>query len=142
MGAETAEVPPPEGVNNGVDPSSVSDWQPVNHGGVRRLIASLVRLADIQTKIWLAEAKITLAKLALYVVLFGSAAILGILGIIFLLIGLFRVLTDVLGIAPVWAFLLFAGFFFLLAGTLVMVGKGILNRKISAAGEKMDRSGE
>ena len=142
MVAETAEVPPPEGVHGGVGPSSAGTGERADRGGIRRLLASTARLADIQLKIWLTEAKITVSRIALYVALFGAAAVLATVGIVFLFIGLFRVLTDVLGVAPVWAFLIFAGFLFVLAAVLVMFARGILNKKTGAAGGQAKRRGE
>jgi hypothetical protein len=143
MVAETAEVPPPKGVYEGVDASSGSTWARANRGGIRRLIASIARLVDIQFKIWLIEAKISLIRVGLYIALFGAAAVFAMVGIVFLLIGLFRVLTDVVGIAPVWAFLIFAGFFLVLAGTLVLVGRGILSKKkADTIGQSVERRGE
>ncbi len=104
-----------------------------NRGGLRRLISSIARLLDLQYRIWLTEAKIAVAKIVMYVVLFGAAALLGILGIIFLFIGAFHVLTDVCGLAPVWAYLIFAGVQLVLAVVLVLVAKGILHKPVSPA---------
>ena len=98
-----------------------------NRGGLRRTVASIARLVDIQYRIWLTEAKMAVARIVMYVVLFGAAALLGILGIIFLFIGAFHVLTDVIGLVPVWAYLIFAVVQLGLALALVMMAKSKLS---------------
>ena len=100
-----------------------------SRGGVRRLLASLVRVVDNQYRIWLLQAKITLMRMALYAALFATAAVLGLLAIIFLYIGVFKVLTDVAGLAPVWAYLIYGGFHLILATVLVLVAISILKGK-------------
>jgi hypothetical protein len=102
-----------------------------NPGGVRRLVSSIVRLADIQLQIWLTRAKLAAWSIALYAALFGAAALVGTLGIIFLFIGIFHVLTDVVGLAPVWAFLIFGGVQLLIAGVLFMIAKSILTKHVT-----------
>jgi hypothetical protein len=97
-------------------------------GGVRRLLSSLLRVADLQYRIWLTHAKMTLMRMALYAGLFLVAAVLGLLAIIFLYIGAFRVLTDVLHLAPVWAYLIFGGLHLVLAVALVLIGTSVLGK--------------
>ena len=108
---------------------SVANWHRANRGGVRRLIASTVRLADLQLKIWLTQAKITVSRIVLFVVLYAVAGVMAILGTIFLFIGLFKILTDVIGIPPVWSFLIFALFTFGVAGTVVLIAQKTLSKK-------------
>lgn len=100
-----------------------------HRGGMRRLLNSLLRIVDLQYRIWLTQAKLTLQKMVLYAILFVGAAILGLLAIIFLYIGLFKVLTDVVGLAPVWAYLIFGGLHLVIAIALIMVGTSILGKK-------------
>jgi hypothetical protein len=114
--------PPP------MDPPPRSRLRP-HRGGMRRLLNSLLRILDLQYRIWLTQAKLTIQKMMLYAILFVGAAILGLLAIIFLYIGLFRVLTDVAGIAPVWAYLIFGGLHLVIAVALIMVGTSILGKK-------------
>jgi predicted phage tail protein len=102
---------------------------PRGKGGVRRLTASVVRLVNIQVKIWLTQAKVTAMKVGLFAGLFAAAAVVAVLAIIFLYIGVFRVLTDVVHLQPVWAFLIFGGVHLLLAAVLVMVAIKILTKK-------------
>ncbi|MGN6369484.1 MAG: phage holin family protein [Phycisphaerae bacterium] len=108
---------------------SVANWRHANRGGIRRLIASTVRLADIQLKIWLTQAKMTVARIVLYVLLYAVAGVMAILGTIFLFIGLFKILTDVIGIPAVWSFLIFALFTFGVAGTVVLIAQKALSKK-------------
>ena len=102
-------------------------------------MASTTRLADIQLRIWLTEAKLAVSRIVMYVALYAGAGVLGILAIIFLMIGCFRILTDVIGLRPVWAFLIFGALLAIAAGAVVMVASSILNKgsanKASANGE-------
>jgi hypothetical protein len=100
-----------------------------SRGGVRRLIASVTRIVNLQVQIWLTQAKLTLMKMALYAGLFMAAAVLGLLAIIFLYIGFFRLLTDVIGLAPVWAYLIYGALHLLLAGVLVLIATRIMGSK-------------
>jgi hypothetical protein len=127
-----APTPPPE------DRPHRSRLRPAR-GGVRRLVNSLVRIVDLQYRIWLTHAKLTLQRMMLYAALFVGAAILGLLAIIFLYIGLFKILTDVLHVPPVWAYLIFGGLHLVIAITLVMVGTSILGKKDEDEDEKADR---
>ena len=138
MVAQTAEVP--HGTTDpDADrwlPDAEKNWHHANRGGLRRLIASSVRLANIQLKIWLTEAKITAANIVFYLAMFGAAAVIGLLAIIFLFIGMFKILTDVIGIPPVWSYLIFGGVLMGIAVALIMVGKNALNKKPDAKTHK------
>lgn len=128
-----AASPPPAGEARGR-----SRLRP-HRGGVRRLLNSALRLVDLQYRIWLTQAKLTLQRMMLYAVLFIGAAILGLLAVIFLYIGLFRVLTDVIGLRPVWAYLIFGGLHLVLAITMIMVGTSILGKKDEDEDDKKDK---
>jgi hypothetical protein len=117
---------------------SVADWGRANRGGLRRLVASIVRLADLQLKIWLTETKIAVSRIVMYLVLYAMAGVMAILGTTFLFIGLFRILTDVIGIPTVWSLLIFSLFTFGVAGTVILIAQRALSRK---AGEP-DRNNE
>jgi len=107
------------------------------------LINSLVRIVDLQYRIWLTQAKLTLQRMMLYAAMFMGAFVLGLLAIIFLYIGVFRLLTDVIGLKPVWAYLIFGGLHLVLAVTLVMIGTSILGKKDDDDDEKkQDKSEE
>src|SRR4051812_49469483 len=95
-------------------------------GGLRRLLASAVRLVDLQYRIWLTQAKLTLQRMMLYAALFAAAMVLGLLALIFLYIGVFHLLTDVAGLRPVWAYLIYGGFHAILAGGVVVGGAAVL----------------
>ena len=95
--------------------------------GLRRLITSSTRIADLQIRIWLTQAKIAAVRVAIFAALFSLAAALAILSVVFLFIGIFRLLTDVAGIAPVWAYLIMGGFTLLVAGILLAVGMHMLS---------------
>lgn len=121
---------PPHGSNNPSPPDFSAGSRPhQQRGGVRRLLASGIRIADLQYRIWLTQAKMTVKKLALFAGLFAGAAVLGLLSIIFLFIGLFRILTDVLHIPAVWSYLIFGAVMLALAGTLIFMGMSALNKK-------------
>ena len=129
MVAQTAEAPNAHESDEAWAHDSASDWHRANRGGLRRLVASTVRLADLQLKIWLTQAKMTATRVVTFIVLFAIAAVMAILGTIFLFIGLFRVLTDVVGLRPVWAFLVFALFAFSVAGIVLMIAQKSLGQK-------------
>jgi hypothetical protein len=122
-----AEAPHDQDVHT---PSGAHARRPRREGarGVRHLVASTAKLCGLQYRIWLTRAKITALKIAVFAGLFMSAMLLGILAAIFLAIGIFRVLTDVLHI-PVWAsFLIFGGLLALLAIVLVSIGVAKITR--------------
>jgi hypothetical protein len=92
-------------------------------GGLRRLISSMMRLVDVQFRIMMVRAKLTLVRIAIFVALFAGMLVLGLVGVVFLYIGVFRLLTDVAGL-PVWAtFLIYAGAHLVTA--LVLLGFGM-----------------
>ena len=93
------------------------------------MLNSLVKIVDLQYRIWLTQAKLTLQRMMLYAALFAGAAVLGLLAIIFLYIGVFHLLTDVIGLRPVWAYLIYGGFHLVVAVALVMIGTSILGKK-------------
>lgn len=129
MVAQTSAMPdrpPANAQDTGADEDTLGEdafHRRPNRGGLRRMVSSIARLVDIQYRIWLTEAKMAVAKIVMYIVLFGAAALFGILGTIFLFIGAFHVLTDVVGLAPVWAYLIFAAVQLGLAFGLVMMAK-------------------
>jgi hypothetical protein len=142
MVAETAEVPSPsKGQPAGEEEQHWAEGSRSrrrNRGGVRRLIASIVRLADIQLQIWLTQTKITVVRIAFYMAFFGVAAIIGTLAVIFLLLGLFHILTDVFQIPLVWAYLIFGAFLLGVAATLMLIGQNILHKKAGTDGSKKE----
>jgi hypothetical protein len=135
MVAPTDPVPPTGGFAGKSSTTGEEHWRfssvggRTNPGGIRRLVASVARLTDIQLQIWLTRVKLAAWSIALYAALFGAAALIGILGVIFLMIGIFHVLTDVAGLAPVWAFLIFGGGLLILAGVLVAIAKSVLTKR-------------
>ena len=139
--SSASEIPP--GTSNPTQP-------PMNprsrlrrpRGGVRRLINSLVRIVDLQYRIWLTQAKLTLQRMLLYATLFAGAFVLGLLAVVFLYIGVFHLLTDVVGMPPVWAFLLFGGFHLALAIALVMIGTSILGAKDDDEDKKQEKGAD
>ena len=138
MVAHTEPTPPDGGSANDESRSaqtgerSFSEGSRANPGGFRRLVSSIVRLSDIQLQIWLTRAKLAAWSIAFYAALCGAAAVVGLLGIIFLFIGIFHVLTDVVGLPPVWAFLIFGGFQLLLAGILVAIANSFLKKRMTS----------
>ena len=115
---------------------SAADWRRANRGGLRRLVASTVRLADLQLRIWLTEAKITIARILTFVILYTVAGVMALLGTIFLFIGVFRILTDVIGIPTVWSFLILSLFTFGVAGIVVLIAQKTLSQKAGMRAKK------
>ncbi len=118
---------------------SAEDWRQANRGGLRRLVASTVRLADLQLRIWLTEAKITVARVLTFVILYTVAGVMAILGTIFLFIGVFRILTDVIGIPTVWSFLILSLFTFGVAGIVVLIAQKTLSQKAGMPDKKKEK---
>ena len=118
---------------------SAADWQRANRGGLRRLVASTVRLADLQLRIWVTEAKITVARVLIFVVLYTVAGVMALLGTIFLFIGVFRILTDVIGIPTVWSFLILSLLTFGAAGTVMLIAQKMLAKK-AGQGERKNEN--
>ena len=111
-------------------------------GGLRRLISSTMRLVDTQYRIMMLRAKMTLVRMAIYAALFAGAVVLGLVGIIFLYIGLFRLLTDVAGL-PVWAtFLIYAGVHLVTATILLLYGGRMISGRDDDADDENDGEGE
>lgn len=115
---------------------SAHDWHKADRGGLRRLVASTVRLADLQLKIWLTRTKIAVSRILTAILLFTVAGVMAILGTIFLFIGLFRVLTDVVGLRPVWAFLIFALVMFSITAGVLFYAKSLLSKKAGEPDKK------
>jgi len=142
--------PPPASEIPNQDTSSNPSPPPMNprqrlrrpRGGIRRLLNSLVKIVDLQYRIWLTQAKLTLQRMMLYAALFAGAAVLGLLAIIFLYIGVFHLLTDVIGLRPVWAYLIYGGFHLVVAVALVMIGTSILGKKDDDEDEKKQEKKE
>jgi Putative Actinobacterial Holin-X, holin superfamily III len=99
---------------------------PGGREGLPRFVASLTKVADLQFRIWMTRLKITALRMGMYFAMFGAAAVLGFLAIVFLYIGGFKVLTDVLHMRAVWAFVLFGGVHLIAAMILIYVGVKII----------------
>lgn len=97
--------------------------------GVSRLVLSLTRLASIQTRLVLAQVKLTAQRLTLALAGFTIAAVFGILGIIFLYIGVFKVLTRYVLDAP-WVWLIYGGIHAVLAVALAAWAMHTLRRPL------------
>ncbi len=124
-----SEAQPDSRLEHEADGDEGQHHGPPPRGGVRRLIASLTRLINLQYRIWMTQAKMVMMKIAISAGLFIGAAVFGVIGVIFLCIGLFHVLTDVVGI-PLWAaFLIFGGFLAILAAALVLIATRMLTKK-------------
>lgn len=136
MVSQTPDAPQGEQESNSWTSQSAAEWHRANRGGLRRMVASTVRLADLQIKIWLTHAKITVARLVLFIILYSIAGALGILATVFLFTGLFHILTDVIGLREVWALLIFAVFMFAVAGLMVVVAQKALAKQPGVADKK------
>ena len=101
-------------------------------GGVRRMLASTTRLMDVHYQIVLLRAKMTVVRVAIYAGMAVGAVGLGLMGVIFLYVGVFRLLTDVAGV-PAWGtFLIYAGGHIVTAVALLVGGmRTIRGRKRS-----------
>jgi hypothetical protein len=126
MVAEAQTRPGTAKADGGEQPLTDEGQQP--RGGVRRLIGSATRVASLQFKIWITTAKMIAVRIAVSTGLFLGSAVFGILAVVFLLIGIFKFLTDFVGI-PVWAtYLIFAGVLLLIAGVLVFIAMRMLKK--------------
>jgi len=97
-------------------------------GGWRRMLASTLRLADVHYRIALLRAKMTAVRITAYVGLAAGAVGLGLMGIIFLYVGMFRLLTDAAGL-PVWGtFLIYAGGHVVTALAMLIGGMWMMRR--------------
>jgi len=99
--------------------------------GAAQLLASALRLAEIQWQILLTHAKLTALHVALFAALLIASLLFAILAVIFLYIGTFKLLTDVAQMPPVWAYLLFGGTHLLLALSLAFLAVRKLSRTSS-----------
>jgi hypothetical protein len=84
-------------------------------GSFGELLTTAKGLLERQVEIWLTKLKMKVIHLGMVAGLLIAAAGLIVVGLVFGLIGLFRILTDVAHIAPVWASLIFAGICVVLA---------------------------
>ena len=75
---------------------------------VQRLARTLVRAGQFQLKLLGLKARILAKKLVLSAALSAGAMLFGFVGLVFTYIFLFRLLTDVVGLAVVWTWLIFA----------------------------------
>jgi len=91
-------------------PPSSHNGHPKHLGtSVAQVFESARNLVDRQLDIWLTKLKMKVIHIGITAALLAVACGLVVVGLIFALIGLFKVLTDVAHIAPVWASLIFAG---------------------------------
>jgi hypothetical protein len=89
---------------------------------ITEFISGAKRVAERQGEIWITQAKAAVLRAGIAAGLMLAAAALMAVGLVFLLIGLYRILTDVLHIAPVWSSLIFAAACILFAfGAMVPV---------------------
>lgn len=97
---------------------------------VEGVIASLTELLHVQTKIIMLKLRVTIERILIAVMLGLGAVAVGILAIIFLDIGVYRLLTDILGIQPAWTWLIFAAVH--AAGALVLIAwaRKLLRKKL------------
>ena len=110
----------------GESQASVSDSTSLprggRRGGVRRLLASSMRLTGVHYRIALLRAKMTAVRVAIFTGLTAGAIVLSLLGLIFLYISVFRLLTDTIGI-PAWCtFLIYSVGHLAIAFALLMIG--------------------
>lgn len=92
------------------------------------IAASVRRLADLQVKIWLTSAKLAVYRTVMFVLLSALAFVCGIIALIFIYAGVYRVLTDYAQIPAPWALLIFAGAHLLVAAILVLVAVNTYTR--------------
>lgn len=95
--AERADARPDQGAAESLPAPSIAEF-----------VAGAKRIVERQGEIWVTQVKSAALHLGMVAgLMLAAGAFLG-LGLIFLLIGLYRILTDVLHIAPVWSALIFA----------------------------------
>ena len=86
----------------------------------QELRRSLTRAAELQIKLLKLKARLLVKKVALSGFLMAGAAASGMVGVVFTYIFVFKLLTDVLLIRPVWAWAIFAGFHGVFAAAMVL----------------------
>jgi uncharacterized membrane protein YuzA (DUF378 family) len=87
--------------------------------GVRLMMHTLGKVVALQFQIYMLKIKTAIARYVVAALLIIAAVAVALAGIVFLEVGLFLLLTDVAGMAAVWAALIFAGVH--LAGAAVLV---------------------
>jgi len=105
--------------------NAAADAEPAPRSGVKRLVLSLTRLANIQLHIMLLRTKYTVRKIMMAAALFAAAGVVATLAIIFLYIGVFELLC--LAMQPMWAFILLGGVHLVIAALLIITGKAMLS---------------
>ncbi|HEY4330164.1 MAG TPA: hypothetical protein VGN88_10550 [Phycisphaerae bacterium] len=118
--ANQQEAMPAEGAAEG-NPNDDGERDGGEAGeAIPELFKSLKRVIKLQVRIWLTHAKRMMLQTAVVAAAGAVCVVLAILAIVFLYIGVFHVLTDILHIAVAWSFLIFSGLH--VAGILVIVG--------------------
>jgi len=87
----------------------------------QHLTRSLVRAGQFQLKLLGLKARILAKKLILSAALSAGAILFGLVGLVFTYIFLFRLLTDVAGLAVVWTWLIFAAVHVLTAMVFMLI---------------------
>lgn len=93
---------------------------------VKEALNSARRLAQIQSRLLALHTKLTIQRIVIFLILVAAAAGIGIMGLIFLDIGLFHLFTLVM--APHWAFLLHAALHLGAAAVLFVWARNQFNK--------------
>ena len=100
---------------------------------VSETVEAIRRLASLQIAIWRTHLRMMLLHIVLIAILALVVLVLSSVGIVFLLAGIYRVLTDVLMVPRPWALMIFAGGNLLLAGVFGAVAYFMLGKKKDGA---------
>jgi len=116
-------------------PSSFYGDQPARgRPRLHQLMTVLAHVVELQYRIILLRAKLTVLRIAVLLALATATAVLSILAIIFIAIGLFHLLLMYL--SPAWAYLLCGGLNAAVAVILALVARHMLLRSDDAAPAK------
>ena len=118
----TAEVPS----QTTIPPVTETTSTPIgSRSRLQRLLRNLGRAGELQYKIVLLRAKLTVKRIAIFAGLLVAATVLALLGVIFLYVAIFQLLCFVMH--PAYAFLVLAGLHLVTAPILFFIGRSILH---------------
>lgn len=96
--------------------------------GVRLMLKTLGRVISLQMQLIFLNIRQTIVRFLVASLLMIAAIAMAVVAVIFLDIGLFRILTDVTGLPVVWASLIFAGVHLIAALVLLLAARRLFRK--------------